>query len=43
MPTLYPFVVEMKLMLTNLDRWLGTAEEYAKTKKVDPDALVVGT
>ena len=37
---LYPAVLEMKLMLTNLDRWLATAGEHAKTKKVEPDVLV---
>lgn len=41
MPNLYPFVHEMKLMLSNLDRWLESAGEYAKTKNVEPDTLVV--
>ena len=40
MANLYPFVAAMKAMLTNLDRWLGTAAEHAKTKKFDPDTLV---
>ena len=42
MANLYPFVAEMKTMLSNLDRWLGTAAEHAKSKKTEPDALVVG-
>jgi uncharacterized protein len=40
MSTLYPFVLEMKTMLSNLDRWLGAAAEHAKSKNTDPDALV---
>ena len=42
MANLYPFVAEMKTMLSNLDRWLVTAAEHANTKKTAPDALVVG-
>lgn len=42
MANLYPFVLEMKTMLSNLDRWLVTAAEHAKSKKTEPDALVVG-
>ncbi len=42
MANLYPFILEMKTMLSNLDRWLVTAAEHAKTKKVEPDALVTG-
>ena len=40
MANLYPYVVEMKVMLSNLDRWLGAAAEHVKSKKTDPDALV---
>jgi len=40
MANLYPFVAEMKTMLANLDRWLVTAAEHAKSKKVEPDTLV---
>jgi hypothetical protein len=42
MANLYPFIAEMKTMLTNLDRWLVAAADHAKTKKVEPDALVTG-
>lgn len=42
MANLYPFIAEMKTMLSNLDRWLGTAAEHAKSKKAEPDALVIG-
>lgn len=42
MANLYPFVLEMKTMLSNLDRWMVTAAEHAKSKKAEPDALVVG-
>jgi hypothetical protein len=41
MANLYPFIAEMKTMLTNLDRWLGAAEEHAKTKKAEPDTLIL--
>ena len=41
MANLYPFIAEMKTMLTNLDRWLGAAEEHAKTKKAGPDTLIL--
>jgi hypothetical protein len=41
MANLYPFVAEMKTMLSNLDRWLGAAAEHAKTKKTEPDTLVL--
>jgi hypothetical protein len=41
MANLYPFIAEMKTMLSNLDRWLVTAAEYAKSKKAEPDAFVV--
>jgi hypothetical protein len=40
MANLYPFVVEMKMMLANLDRWLEAAGEHAKSKNVEPDLLV---
>ena len=40
MANLYPFVVEMKMMLSNLDRWLEAAAEHAKSKNVEPDQLV---
>jgi len=40
MANLYPFVAEMKTMLSNLDRWLGKAGEHAQSKKTDPDTLV---
>ena len=38
---LYPFVVEMKNMLGNLDRWLEAGAELAKSKNVEADTLVV--
>lgn len=41
MANLYPFVAEMKTMLTNLDRWLEKAEEHAKSKKAEPDTLIL--
>ena len=41
MANLYPFIAEMKTMLTNLDRWLEAAEEHAKTKKTEPDTLIL--
>ena len=41
MANLYPFIAEMKTMLTNLDRWLGAAEEHANTKKAEPDTLIL--
>ena len=41
MANLYPFILEMKTMLSNLDRWLVTAGEHAKSKKAEPDALVI--
>jgi hypothetical protein len=41
MANLYPFIAEMKTMLLNLDRWLGAAGEHAKTKKAEPDTLVL--
>ena len=40
MANLYPFVAEMQAMLSNLDRWLDAAAEYARSKNVEPDALV---
>jgi hypothetical protein len=40
MPSLYPFVAEMKKMLSNLDLWLVAAGEHAKAKKIEPDAFV---
>ena len=40
MSNLHPFIVEMRFMLTNLDRWLGKAADHAGTKKFDPENLV---
>jgi hypothetical protein len=40
MANLYPFVAEMKAMLSNLDRWLVEAAEHAKSKSYDPNVLV---
>lgn len=40
MSNLYPFVLEMRTMLRNLDRWLGKAAEHAKSKNFDPDVFV---
>lgn len=40
MANLYPFVVEMKFMLSNASRWLDAAAEHAKTKNTEPDAFV---
>jgi hypothetical protein len=39
MSNFYPFVLEMKTMLSNLDRWLGSAVEHAKTKGFEPNVL----
>lgn len=36
----YPFVLEMKKMLTNLDGWLEKAAAYAVEKKFDKNVLV---
>jgi hypothetical protein len=41
MANLYPFIAQMKTMLTNLDRWLAAAEEHAKAKKAEPDTLIL--
>jgi uncharacterized protein len=38
--SLYPFVLEMKNMLQNLDHWLGKAADHAKAKGFDPNILV---
>ena len=35
-------VVPMTRMLTNLDRIVGKAEQYADEQKIDPDVLVQG-
>ncbi len=40
MSNLYPFVLEMRTMLKNLDRWLGKAAEHAKNKNFDPNVFV---
>lgn len=40
MSNLHPFIVEMRLMLVNLDRWLGKAAEHAVNKKFDPEVFV---
>jgi uncharacterized protein len=40
MANLYPFVLQMRTMLANLDRWLGDATEYATTRKFDPEVFV---
>ena len=36
----YPFHCQMKKMLGQLEKWLGTAEEHAKAKGFDPNVLV---
>lgn len=40
MSNLYPFVLQMRTMLVNLDRWLGKAAEHATSKKFDPEVFV---
>ena len=40
MANLYPFVAQMKALLSNLDQWLGAAAEHAKSTKFEPDTLV---
>jgi hypothetical protein len=40
MANLFPFVAEMNTMLANLDRWLESAAEFAKSKNTEPDTLV---
>jgi hypothetical protein len=40
MSNLYPFILEMKTMLENVDRWLGKAAEHAVSKGFDPEAFV---
>jgi hypothetical protein len=40
MSELYPFVVEMQVMLRNVEKWLDAAAEHAKLKGFDPNVFV---